>query len=41
VIPNGDYYTPDGTRLDMVGVQPHIQVKSEAALTYVLENLIR
>jgi hypothetical protein len=40
VIPNGDYYTPDGTRLDLVGVQPHIQVKSEAALTYVLENLI-
>lgn len=40
VIPNGDYYTPDGNRLDLVGVTPHIQVKSEEALEYVLQELI-
>ena len=40
VIPNADYYTPDGSRLDKVGVQPNIQVKSEDALDYVLRELI-
>lgn len=40
VIPNADYYTPDGSRLDQVGVKPNIQVKSEEALQYVLEQLI-
>ncbi len=41
IIPNADYYTPDGSRLDKVGVQPNIVVKAENALQYVLENLIR
>jgi len=36
VLPNGDYYTPDGKRLDQVGVQPNIEVKSAEALEYVL-----
>lgn len=39
VIPNADYYTPTGKRLDFVGVQPNIQVKSEQALEYVLGML--
>jgi len=39
VIPNADYYTPDGNRLDRVGVQPNIKVKGEDALEYVLEGL--
>lgn len=38
VLPNGDYYTPDGSRLDLVGVQPDIAVKSAEALDYVLER---
>lgn len=41
VLPNGDYYTPTGERLDLVGVKPHHSVKSEDALRYVLEELIR
>jgi carboxyl-terminal processing protease len=36
VIPNGDYYTPTGERLDRVGVPPHIEVASAAALEHVL-----
>jgi hypothetical protein len=40
VIPNADYYTPDGNRLDKVGVQPSIKVKGEDALGYVMEKLI-
>ncbi|MBX2929847.1 MAG: S41 family peptidase [Saprospiraceae bacterium] len=39
VIPNADYYTPTGERLDFVGVQPNIPVKSEQALAYVLGML--
>jgi len=38
VLPNGDYYTPDGKRLDQVGVQPDIAVKGAEALEYVLEQ---
>lgn len=41
VIPNADYYTPNGSRLDRVGVLPNIEVKPEDALKYVLENLIQ
>jgi len=41
VIPNADYYTPDGSRLDKVGVRPNIDVKGEDALGYVIELLGR
>jgi hypothetical protein len=41
VIPNADYYTPDGSRLDRVGVSPNFEVKREDALKYVMENLIK
>lgn len=41
VIPNADYYTPDGTRLDRVGVTPDVEVKSADALQYVLDHLIK
>lgn len=40
VIPNADYYTPTGERLDKVGVKPNVSVKSAEALEYVLEKLI-
>ncbi len=40
VIPNADYYTPSGERLDRVGVAPNIAVSSADALDYVLKNLI-
>lgn len=39
VIPNADYYTPTGERLDRVGVQPHVQVSSAEALDYVLKQI--
>lgn len=39
VIPNADYYAPDGSRLDFVGVKPHIEVKSEEALDVVLRSI--
>lgn len=41
IIPNADFYTPTGERLDKVGVQPNILVKSADALQYVLDNLIK
>ena len=41
VIPNADYYTPTGERLDFVGVQPHVEVKSAQALQYVLDQLAK
>ncbi|MBK8195514.1 MAG: hypothetical protein IPK76_20725 [Lewinellaceae bacterium] len=36
VIPNGDYYTPEGNRLDRIGVAPHLAVNGEAALDRVM-----
>lgn len=39
VIPNADYYTPAGNRLDFVGVKPHVEVKSAEALDYVLQKI--
>ena len=39
VIPNADYYTPAGNRLDLVGVKPHVEVKSAKALDYVLQQI--
>jgi C-terminal processing protease CtpA/Prc len=41
VIPNADYYTPTGDRLDLVGVQPNVEVKSAQALQYVLDQLAK
>lgn len=41
VIPNADYYTPTGDRLDQIGVQPHVEVKSAQALQYVLDQLAK
>ena len=37
MIPIADFYTHDGVRLDKVGVDPDIKVKSEDALNKVLE----
>lgn len=39
VIPNADYYTPTGERLDRVGVQPHVLTSSAEALDYVLKQI--
>lgn len=39
VLPNADYYTPTGERLDKAGVEPDIAVESRLALDYVLKNL--
>lgn len=41
IIPNADYYTPTGERLDLVGVKPNIEVKSAQALQYVLDQLAK
>lgn len=41
IIPTADYYTSDGYRIDQNGVQPDIEVKQEAALEYVISNLIK
>lgn len=41
IIPNADYYTPTGDRLDLVGVQPNVEVKSAQALQYVLDQLAK
>lgn len=41
VIPNADYYTPTGERLDKVGVAPNIEVNAADALDYVLQHLIK
>ncbi len=38
-LPISDYLTAEGTRIDKVGVSPHVSVKSEEALDYVLQNL--
>lgn len=40
VIPTADYYTSDGFRIDQNGVAPNIEVKEDAALEYVMEQLI-
>lgn len=37
LLPIADFYTYDGVRLDKVGVEPDIEVKSEDALTKALE----
>lgn len=37
ILPIADFYTYDGVRLDRVGVNPDIEVKSEEALNKVLE----
>ncbi|RKS01309.1 S41 family peptidase [Flavobacterium sp. 102] len=37
ILPIADFYTYDGIRLDRVGVNPDIEVKSEEALNKVLE----
>lgn len=41
IVPTADYYTSDGYRIDQNGVKPNIEVVSEYALQYVIENLIR
>lgn len=38
-IPTVDYMTKEGTRLDMVGVTPHIKVPSEKALEEALQRI--
>lgn len=38
-LPTADYYTVDGNKIDKIGVEPDIQVKSELALEKVLELL--
>ncbi|HDO26552.1 MAG TPA: hypothetical protein ENH02_00400, partial [Bacteroidetes bacterium] len=40
-LPIADFYTFDGIRIDQHGVEPDIKVKSQKALDYVLENLIK
>ena len=40
-IPTADYYTPNGKRLDQVGVEPDIKVSFKDALDYVLKNLVK
>ncbi len=37
LLPIGDFYTNDGQRLDKVGVEPNVQVKSADALKKVME----
>jgi C-terminal processing protease CtpA/Prc len=39
MIPTADYYTFDGKRLDKIGVEPNIDVQTDA-LEYVLKNII-
>ena len=40
-LPIADYYTSDGQRLDQIGVEPNVIVKSENALDFVIDNLIK
>jgi C-terminal processing protease CtpA/Prc len=40
-IPIADYQTPDGARIDKVGVEPDITVDSKEALNYTVNNLIK
>ncbi|MEO1655083.1 MAG: S41 family peptidase, partial [Bacteroidota bacterium] len=40
-LPEADYLTAQGNRIDKVGVQPDIKVRSEEALEYTLEHLIK
>jgi carboxyl-terminal processing protease len=39
-IPIADFQTPEGKRLDKVGVEPDIEIEPSEALQYVLEKLI-
>ncbi len=38
-IPTAEYYTPDGSRIDQIGVEPDIEVDAEEALSYALRHL--
>lgn len=37
MLPIADFYTYDGVRLDKIGVDPDIEVKSEGALEKAME----
>src|SRR5690606_42154192 len=39
-IPTADYYTSDGYRIDLNGVKPDIETKSEDALTVALNRVV-
>lgn len=41
LVPTADYYTADGHRLDGVGVEPDVKVKSAEALDYALAEAAR
>lgn len=38
-LPMADYYTPEGTRIDMVGVKPNIEVLGKNALKHVMKMI--
>jgi hypothetical protein len=40
-LPTAEYYTADGYRIDMNGVEPDVEIDAKQALDYVLENLIK
>ena len=41
ILPEGDYYTPEGTRIEGVGVSPHVAVASAEALLAVADSIRR
>ena len=40
-VPEADYMTVNGKRLDKIGVEPNIEVESQQALNYVINKLIK
>ena len=40
-VPTADYYTADGKKLDKIGIEPDIRVKSKKALDYVINNMLK